>query len=250
MAELNAQKKITKIAIAKVSAKKRKRPLGRRPGNYPTHETVLNAAEALFAKDGFGVSLRIIAKKARVNESLLIHYFGSKKGLIAATFLRRAQVLSSEHIQLLDLLESRPEPPSIEDIVRAWLTPAYNMQRRSAGNAAFLKMSARLEYETSPNQLELRNLVWQGSMQRYVTALLRAAPHLEGKAVYWRTIFMIGAFLYTAFENHRISVLSNGLCDPRDADDALAQLIPFVVGGLQQSARQGQNQAGLTHPLP
>jgi AcrR family transcriptional regulator len=235
MAEMKARAKAKKKSRRSQSRKPQHRfPLGRRPGNHPTDETVLDAAEELFAKEGFGVSLRAIANKARVNESLLIHYFSNKKNLIATTFMRRAKVLAHEHIQLLDLLEARAEPPSLEEVVRAWLIPAYNMQRRSAGNAAFLKMSARLEYETSPDNSELRNLVWQGSMQRFITALRRAAPQLDEKAVYWRTIFMIGAFLYTAFENHRISTLSNGLCDPRDADDAIAQFVPFLVGGLQQ----------------
>src|SRR5437762_9347060 len=107
------------------------RQLGRRPGNNPTRETILDAAEETFAKSGYaGTSLREIANKADVNQALLHHYFGSKDGLFKAIFLRRGQELGRERLELLDLLEQRPTSPRLEEIVRAYLIPAFNMKRR------------------------------------------------------------------------------------------------------------------------
>ena len=209
------------------------RQLGRRPGNNPTRETILDAAEETFAKSGYaGTALREIANKAGVNQALLHHYFGSKDGLFKAIFLRRGQELSRERLELLDLLEQRPTPPTLEEIVRAYLIPAFNMKRRGAGGIAFLKLQAQLQAEPSAISLELRTLVYQEPMQRFVAALKRAEPHLDAKAVYWRTVFMVGAFHYTISDAHRLDVLSQGVCNATDPDEAFAHLVPFLVGGL------------------
>lgn len=55
-----------------------------------TRETIVNAAEALFAEHGFaGTSVDAIASRAGYNKSLLFQYFGDKLGLYSQV-LRRA----------------------------------------------------------------------------------------------------------------------------------------------------------------
>jgi AcrR family transcriptional regulator len=211
-------------------------PLGRRPGNHSTRDTMLDAAEEVFARSGYAAaSLREIAAKARVNQALVRHYFASKDGLFKAIFLRRGRELARERLELLDLLEKRAAAPTLEEIVRAYLIPAYNMKRRSAGGVAFIKLQARLAFEPSPGNLELRTLVHEETMQRFIAAFRRAAPHLDAKALYWRTVFMVGAFQYAVSEAHRVEVLSDGLCDVHDADQTLAHLVPFLVGGFERA---------------
>ena len=213
------------------------RPLGRRPGKHPTRETILDAAEEVFARSGFAAAaLREIAFKAGVNQALVHHYFGSKDGLFKAIFLRRGKELARERLELLALLEKRSSSPTLEEIIRAYLMPAYNMRRRSAGGVAFLRLQARLMLEPSMSNLELRTLVYEESMQRYIAAIRRAAPHLDAQAVYWRSVFMIGAYSYALSEAHRVQILSGGLCDPHDAEQTLANLVPFLVGGFERSA--------------
>ncbi|NCX96307.1 MAG: TetR/AcrR family transcriptional regulator [Chitinophagia bacterium] len=58
--------------------------------------TIINAAEALFAEQGFvGTSVRDIAQKADVNIAMISYYFGSKEKLMEAVFQ-----LKSEKIKL------------------------------------------------------------------------------------------------------------------------------------------------------
>src|SRR5437588_1622252 len=55
-----------------------------------TRETILSAAEAVFAEHGFdGTSVDAIASRAGYNKSLLFQYFGDKLGLYSQV-LRRA----------------------------------------------------------------------------------------------------------------------------------------------------------------
>jgi AcrR family transcriptional regulator len=53
---------------------------GRRPGGADTRGAILDAARTLFASRGFGrTSVRAIAREARVDPALVLHYFGSKE---------------------------------------------------------------------------------------------------------------------------------------------------------------------------
>ncbi len=69
------------------SADRATRPkrLGRRPGAPDTRGAILMAARAEFAAKGFdGASIRGVAAHAKVDPSLVHHYFGSKEQLFTA----------------------------------------------------------------------------------------------------------------------------------------------------------------------
>jgi AcrR family transcriptional regulator len=58
---------------------------GRRPGGADTRGEILAAARALFAVQGFErTSMRAIAREARVDPSLALHYFGTKEDVFLA----------------------------------------------------------------------------------------------------------------------------------------------------------------------
>ncbi len=58
-------------------------PRGRRPGDEDTRERILDSARRLFSERGYErASMRVIARDAHVDPSLIVHYFGSKQGLL------------------------------------------------------------------------------------------------------------------------------------------------------------------------
>jgi AcrR family transcriptional regulator len=58
---------------------------GRRPGGPATRDSILSAARTAFASAGYdATSLRSIARDARVDPALVVHYFDSKAQLFAA----------------------------------------------------------------------------------------------------------------------------------------------------------------------
>jgi AcrR family transcriptional regulator len=62
------------------------RPRGRRPGEEDTRAQILASARRLFAEQGYErASMRAIAREAEVDPSLIMHYFGSKHGLLVET---------------------------------------------------------------------------------------------------------------------------------------------------------------------
>jgi AcrR family transcriptional regulator len=57
---------------------------GRRPGSSSTQEQILEAAHKLFLERGYrGATMRAIAKEARVDAALIVHFFGNKLNLFA-----------------------------------------------------------------------------------------------------------------------------------------------------------------------
>lgn len=58
---------------------------GRRPGESGSRDAILDAARRLFAEHGYvGTSLRAIAAAAGVDAALIVHFFGTKAGLLTA----------------------------------------------------------------------------------------------------------------------------------------------------------------------
>jgi AcrR family transcriptional regulator len=58
---------------------------GRRPGGSSTRDEILGAARKLFAERGYeGATMRAIAAEAGVDAALVVHFFGSKAGLLEA----------------------------------------------------------------------------------------------------------------------------------------------------------------------
>jgi AcrR family transcriptional regulator len=58
---------------------------GRRPGSSGSREAILASARELFARHGYvGTSMRAIAADAGVDAALIVHFFGTKAGLLTA----------------------------------------------------------------------------------------------------------------------------------------------------------------------
>ena len=79
---------------------------GRRPGETGTRQAILDAARELFADRGYeGASVRAIAAEAGVDASLVMHFFGSKIGLLEAAI----EWPFDPGVEIPRLLEEGPE---------------------------------------------------------------------------------------------------------------------------------------------
>jgi AcrR family transcriptional regulator len=91
--------------------------LGRRPGAESTRTTVLAAASARFASDGYAsTTIRKIATDAGVDPSQVMQFFGSKDALFAAVMSVPASALSR-----FDTAFDGPSEHLGERVVRAFL---------------------------------------------------------------------------------------------------------------------------------
>lgn len=211
------------------------RPAGDPASGTGKREHILDVAEAVFAEHGYApTSLRQIARRAAVNPALITYYFESKERLFETVFKRRGEQIARRWDELLDELEGRPgQPPTVEELLRAYLTAEFEMKRGGAAGERFVRLQARVHDETDPLHFRLRREVYDEATRRYLRALERALPELDPADIHWRLMFVIGAFLYMMAGVDRLDDLSEGRYASGDVDELLERLTSFVVAGMK-----------------
>lgn len=131
-------------------------------------EAIVEAAERLFAKNGFdATSVRDIAKEASVNIAMISYYFGSKQNLLNAIVAKHANVI---RVRLETLIndESLSHWEKIEQLIDSYVQKFFLQQdfhkivvREQMKNEAN-KMHTMLYEMKKNNQLAIRKLINDG----------------------------------------------------------------------------------------
>jgi len=208
-----------------------------------TKTRILDAAERLLAERGFAAaSLRAITAAAGVNLGAVNYHFRSKEELIRAVFTRRLEPLNRERIEALDACEAaaRGKPVLLEDLLNAFLIP---MMSRGRDAGSFLRLMGRMYTEPSPDIQQILSGEIEVVAQRFLRAFRRTLPHLPAQDLYWRLLFTVGAMSLILASGQLLNLLSGGLCNPEDSEEAGRMLQTFAGSGLRAPAaerRQGK----------
>ncbi|MBW2291783.1 MAG: TetR family transcriptional regulator [Deltaproteobacteria bacterium] len=197
----------------------------RRRESLETQEKILNAAETLFLETGFAAtSLRAIARRAGVNLAAAHYHFGSKEGLLRATFHRRMAPLNATRILELEALEARSEPLQVREIMEAFLQPLSSEDRHSARS----RLVGRLYGEPLSVSKPLIDDEFGEVSQRFLAALSNALPEVSFDVLRWRFHFVIGSMVHLfSFDDPHVPLEPDA-----DLGDGLEHLIDFAVSGL------------------
>ncbi|MCR9256666.1 MAG: TetR family transcriptional regulator [Alphaproteobacteria bacterium] len=212
-----------------------------------TRERLLDAAERLFAEDGYAaVSVRKITQAAGVNVASISYHFGSKDDLLLQVFLRRASDLNRERIEMLKAAEAAAGPdgrPDLDDVLRALVAPPIRWsQTPSSGFALYIQFMARC---ASDGPSPMRNILEKdvGHLQRFVPALERTLPDLTKVDVCWRLHFALGAMHHTLVHLKRLDTISEGACATDNVDEVIDQAVAFIRAGFLGVAAHSQSAA-------
>lgn len=198
-------------------------------------ETILDVAEDLFSKHGFhGVTIREVAREAGVDTALVHYYFGAKRGLFDAVFLRRAEILNSDRLASLDRYEREAgEALTAEGVIGAFLAPTLEWAEKGGpGWKHYFALVAQAN----------ANPVWGGeTMTRYfdpvihrlVELLKRAIPGSKDEDLYWAYHNLSGALTLTLGETGRLDRLSGGLCRSGDLIKAYETMGRYAAAGFR-----------------
>jgi AcrR family transcriptional regulator len=209
------------------------RPAGSAELRLARREKIIDVAEEVFAEHGYApASLRDIARRGSVNPALIAYYFGSKERLFEEVFKRRGSLIARRWDALLDELQARPTPPGVRELLHAYLTAEFEMKLSGEAGHRFVRLQARVHDETDPMHFRLRREVYDRATRRYLDALERALPEVAPADIYWRMMFVIGAFLYMMSGVDRLDDLSGGRYIANDVNEMVERLTSFVVGGM------------------
>lgn len=120
-------------------------PSGRRPASR-TRDRLLDAAETLFATEGFGaVTTRAILRAAgQRNESALHYHFGGRQGLIEALHERRMDQLAGHRGAFMEKLLARKGPFTVQDLAEIQVQSIASLASNDEGFHAYLQGMADL----------------------------------------------------------------------------------------------------------
>ena len=197
-----------------------------------TQDTLLDAAEALFAEQGFAAtSLRQVTQRAGANLAAVNYHFGSKEELVKAVLRRRIEPINAERRRRLEELRA----PSLEQVLRAFLEPAFVAITREGGGMA--RVFGRVTAEQPAFLKEFFFEHFGDIARRFIDAVQAAAPELDARAAWLRMHFTVGAMAHTLQSAHMLTEISGGACGVADEADLVEQMVAYAVGGMRADVR-------------
>jgi len=179
---------------------------GRPEGQTNLSEGILDAAEVLFAEQGYaGTTLRQVAEKLDANAAMIAYYFKNKDNLFREVFTRRGHAISDDRMKRLAALKARGDY-DLRDLVAAFIEPAADLFHDAQGRA-FLRLHARMHMEPADLSFELRRIVYNESTRAYANAFAELLPQMPLRDVYQRVTLLIGAYLYAFSGTSRLDEL-------------------------------------------
>ena len=200
-----------------------------------TREAILDAAEDLFSKHGFyGVTIREVAREAGVDTALVHYYFGAKRGLFDAVFIRRAAVWNSERVDAINrYVAEAGDAMTLEGILEAFLRPPFEW---SLTGGPGWKHYAALVAQTNANPTfggETMARYFDPAIRRLIEVVRLVLPEAKDEDLYWGWHNLSGALTLTLGETGRLDLLSNGLCRSGDLETARTYMVRFAAAGFR-----------------
>ena len=200
-------------------------------GQFSTKDRILNAAEQLFAEQGFaGTSLREVTSRADVNIAAVNYHFGSKENLVNEVFRRRMDEMSNARISLLKQSVA-DHPCVIEPILRAFVIPALAVSNERGG-VAFIRVIARAYAEKNDGLRAFLSVRYGHVLREFAQALSACLPGLSKEQLYWRLDFLSGALTYAMADFGAIK-RPQGVTLEDHQHRAADELIAFAAAGLK-----------------
>jgi len=217
------------------TAKRGRPPKAKAAGAADTRDLILDAAEDLFSKHGFyGVTIREVAREAGVDTALVHYYFGAKRGLFDAVFLRRAEVWNNERVDAINRYAAEMgEGMTLEGLFEAFLRPPFLWSMK--GGPGWKHYSA-LVAQTNANPTfggETMARYYDPAIRRLIELIKRVLPDAREVDLYWAYHNLSGALTLTLGETGRLDRLSGGLCRSGDLESACDYMVRFAAAGFR-----------------
>jgi AcrR family transcriptional regulator len=166
-----------------------------------TRDRILDAAEHLFAEQGFaGTSLRSITTAAEANLAAVNYHYGSKEALLIAVFERRINPINEARIEGLDRLEAEAGsgPMELEALLRIFLGPALRIREAWGDDGdRFMQFAGRAHSDPDIHVRTAFQNLFKSIIERFMPAFSRALPEMSQDELHMNLHFVIGAMAHT-----------------------------------------------------
>lgn len=203
-------------------------------------ESLLNAAEALFASYGYhAVPVRDITGLAKVRVAEVNDLFGGKEALFYEVIKRRAPVINTMRQDMLSAIDA---DATIDERLTAWiqafLDPLHEKSKEGNGWRNYLRLVAQMISSRSPILVSIAEF-YNPIATQFVAELLKLYPNLpQGTALRVHQFMMATCFSVFA-DNYRVNTLSQGQVSSSDFSVSYNQALTFINAGIRAIITEG-----------
>ncbi len=201
-----------------------------------TRERLLDAAERLFAENGFAAtSVRDITAAAASNIAAVNYHFGGKHNLYNEVFRRRMAAMREQRIA--SIRQSRAEGGSLEVVLQAFATAfLHPLVDRGSGRLLIELISREMLDPQLPRELFLAEVV--GPIQEVLAeAIVAATPGLAPGPARLCVISIVGQLLQVAHRLRRGELAAGWGAELPPLPEMVDQIVRFSAAGVRASAR-------------
>lgn len=206
-----------------------------------TKQRILDAAEALFASEGYhATSLRGITAAAKVNLAAVNYHFGSKESLLEAVIMRRLGPLNEARLAQLDAVLKQAatagRTPGCREILRSFVEPTLRLRNQGAHAEAFISLIGRTLAEPRGVAMSIFSRQMEPLMSRLFQALSQSMPGVSRQNLFWQVHFAIGSLSHLMRCHERHSLVPSGVSIDTPVDDLIELFLDFTTAGMEASA--------------
>lgn len=208
-------------------------------GAKSARESLLDAAEALFAENGFdGVSLRHLTQTAGTNLASVNYHFGSKQELFAEVVGRRIRPINTRRLAALHALLNRGGETTLrlEELLDAFARPFFECSRDARQGEALRRILVRLFMEADSVVVPVFESELLPVARQFGAAMARARPDLPPKRIIFGLLFFAGAMVNTLASRKRLQSLEAVLGGMPDDEEMLQGLVRYGTAGFDALA--------------
>ncbi|MEM8807020.1 MAG: TetR/AcrR family transcriptional regulator [Cyanobacteria bacterium P01_G01_bin.38] len=197
-----------------------------------TQTQILDAAERLFAEQGFGAtSLRSIIRTAEVNLAAIHYHFGSKEKLVVATIRRMAKPIIESELQMLAVANEQTSL-SVESILRAFFEPGLKVIYQTKGEQGLIQAQLMGRCRTEPTIEPIAAKEFATVSQTFIEALQQVLPEKSEAEIKWKFDLVIAMIIRVLCAADRPDAILRGK-SPEEIEVAIQQLVRFAAAGMR-----------------
>lgn len=203
-----------------------------------TQQLILDAAEAVFANNGFdAATTRAIADEAGVNSALIHYYFRSKERLFEAVFARRSGAINDRRRRLKDALFASGGTPTLEELLDAFLRPTIELGRdEEHGGHNYTRLLVHVATGTDERSRRMTGQQYDAIAIEFVDAILKIVPGLTRELAVWGYLQGVSVGVILMARTGRAADLSAGECRDDDVEEVIARARTFIAAGIRALA--------------
>ncbi len=197
-----------------------------------TKQRILNAAEMLFAEQGFQqTSMRQITSKAEVNLASINYHFGNKKNLIQAVLQRYFDSL----MPLIERSLEKLKAESIDVVLKGLVEPIMSLNNlRPGGTALFVRLLGRGYNETQGHLRKFIMTHYGSTISKLTVSIKRCLPNIDDEELFWRLHFALGSFVFSMSSSQALKeIAESDFHQQVNIEDVIRHLVPFVASGIE-----------------